>query len=157
MNPDDLSKKHSESGEQKAVFAWAAMAQRYGFAIADDMDAYSRAGLGLVSITITKPVPVLEWLHAIPNGGNRDAKTAALMKAEGVRRGVADIFLPVPKRWGNAQHVSYCGLYIEMKTTIGRQSDEQHDFERHCNDNCYVYRICRTWREAADTIKEYLS
>ena len=38
--------------------------------------------------------PELALLFAIPNGGARDPITGAMLKAEGVKRGVPDLFLP---------------------------------------------------------------
>lgn len=157
MNPDQLSAKGTESGHQKALFAWAAMAERNGFKIANDMNCYTVDGLNSAEIRI-QPVPCLAWLHSIPNGGLRDAKTAALMKAEGARSGVADVFLPVPS-WKhfemNADGACH-GLYIEMKTTTGKQSEAQEQFQTHCENNCYLYEVCRSWREAAKVIQDYL-
>lgn len=65
--------------------------------------------------------PELCWLHAIPNGGARTASVGAKMKAEGVKRGVWDVFLPYPK--GN-----WHGLYIEMKYGKNGLTQEQKEF-----------------------------
>lgn len=154
MNPDQLSAKNTESGHQKALFAWAAMAERNGFQIANDMNCYTADGLNFAEIPI-RPVPCLAWLHSIPNGGLRDARTAALMKAEGARSGVADVFLPVPA-WLDRQICTH-GLYIEMKTTEGKQSDSQKEFQQHCLAFDYKYHVCRSWREAAKVIQDYLT
>lgn len=53
-------------------------------------------------------------VFAIPNGGMRHKRTAAMLKAEGVRAGVPDLFLPIPKG-------GYCGLFVEMKDIGGRK------------------------------------
>lgn len=161
MSPDELAAKGTESGSQKALFAWAAMAKLYGYDIAYNMQAYNKAWFE-ANQPVRYPVEQLKWLHAIPNGGERSAKTAALMKAEGVRKGVADVFLPVPKErldptgvWITISH----GLYIEMKKDItsAKQSDEQEEFEAHCVANRYAYYVCKSWREAAEIIKNYLT
>ncbi len=155
MNPEQLAAKGTESGEQRALMAWAAMAQLHGFGVADDMNAYSREGLA-ASLTKLGPVTSLRWLHAIPNGGYRDPATAARLKAEGVKAGVPDLFLPVA-HWLSP---SYCfhGLYIEMKKgNSGRQSKEQIEFEEYCQVEAFRYVVCRNWREAAEAIKEYLT
>lgn len=56
--------------------------------------------------------PVLALLHAIPNGGKRDIRTDAMLKAEGVKPGVPDIFLPIARG-------PYHGMYIELKRRKG--------------------------------------
>lgn len=156
MNPDQLSAKHTESGEQKALFAWAAMAQYRGFNAANDMSAYTINGFP----DLQHGVKELAWLHSIPNGGLRDARTAALMKAEGARKGIADIFLPVSIQATDGIHGVYgivCGLYIEMKTELGLQSSEQKDFEQFVKAQGYAYHVCRSWRAAAIVIQNYLT
>ena len=88
-------------------------------------------------------------LFAIPNGGNRDAVTGAIMKKEGVLAGVADLFLML------ANH-GYHGLFIEMKTSEGRQADSQKMFQFQCEAFGYKYEICRSLEEFISTINEYL-
>ena len=41
--------------------------------------------------------PELALLFAVPNGGRRDKVTAGRLKAEGVKAGVLDIWLPVAR------------------------------------------------------------
>ena len=52
--------------------------------------------------------PELRLLFAIPNGGQRNKATAGRLKAEGVRAGVPDLFLPIARG-------GYHGLFIELK------------------------------------------
>ena len=53
----------------------------------------------------------------IPNGGHRAMSVAKKMKAEGVRSGVPDLYIPAWKIW------------VEMKrTTGGRLSSDQKDW-----------------------------
>ena len=54
-------------------------------------------------------------LFAIPNGGKRDKKEAARLKAQGVTAGVPDLFAA-------SRGV---GFFVEVKTTKGRVSPEQ--------------------------------
>lgn len=53
--------------------------------------------------------PELQRLHAIPNGGGRSKAEAGRLKAEGVKKGVSDLSLPVAR---GRHH----GLYMELKT-----------------------------------------
>ncbi|MHB0965522.1 MAG: VRR-NUC domain-containing protein [Bellilinea sp.] len=62
--------------------------------------------------------PPLKLLFAIPNGGARNAVTGAMLKKEGVLKGILDLFLPWPSG-------GYHGLFIEIKTPSGRLSLEQ--------------------------------
>ena len=52
------------------------------------------------------------WCH-VPNGGNRDAKTGAKMKKQGVKPGVPDVLIFLPKS----------GIAIELKRSNGVPSD----------------------------------
>jgi hypothetical protein len=61
--------------------------------------------------------PELRLMFAIPNGGSRDKREAANLKAEGVKSGVPDVFLPVPRH-------NYLGLFIELKRPGTEKSDK---------------------------------
>lgn len=94
-------------------------------------------------------------LFAIPNGGKRGKITASIMKSEGQKRGVADLFLSIPKR--TYSELGYKnGLYIETKTDTGKQSKEQIEFQKAVELQGYQYTICRSIDEFIKTIKDYL-
>lgn len=95
--------------------------------------------------------PALRWLHAIPNGGKRHPATARKLKAEGVKPGVADLFLPHAAQ-------GYHGLYIEMKRERGsRHDEEQKAFESYCKQSGYAYRLCKGAGDAIGVLQWYLS
>ena len=88
-------------------------------------------------------------VYAIPNGGHRDAVTGAILKAEGVLAGVADIFV--------AKAIKYHhGLYIEMKAPKGKQAPSQRAFERAVSLEGYQYSLCRSFDDFRAVIKTYL-
>lgn len=88
---------------------------------------------------------------AIPNGGHRNILVAKKMKDEGVMRGVADLFLMLPR---NGCH----GLFIEMKKSSGgHQSEEQKEFQKTCLLTGYKYFLARGCKDAMDFLKEYLA
>lgn len=110
-----------------------------------------------------------QLLFAIPNGGHRNKAAAGKAKAEGAKKGVADLFLSVPRHpasirmtitdkgqkiepYPNASN----GLYIEMKTPKGQQSPEQRQFQRDVEKLGYQYTICRSLEEFQSTIQNYL-
>jgi hypothetical protein len=137
ITPDQLASTGSETGEQRALFAWAALS---GY-------------------------PQLKWLHAVPNGGERNDQTRMALAAEGVRNGVWDVFLPWPVRqpWNNnGPDGSYHGLYIEMKRANRRNhkngglTDEQVAFGEYASRNGYKTAVCYSWEEARDIIVSYL-
>ena len=95
-------------------------------------------------------IPDIDLLHAIPNGGHRNKATAGRLKAEGVKRGVPDIFLPVPKN-------GYHGLYIELKRQKGgKLSVEQKEWCNRLFQNGYKVFVAEGWVEAREAILEYL-
>jgi hypothetical protein len=94
--------------------------------------------------------PELRLLHAIPNGGKRDKVTAARLKAEGVKPGVPDVCLPVPR---GDKH----GLYIEMKRRKGGSvSADQLKWIESLMRQGYECHVCRGCEEARLTILAYL-
>ena len=89
-------------------------------------------------------------LFAIPNGGQRNIIVASKLKAEGVRPGVPDLFLAVPKK-------DYHGLFIEMKKPKGgRVSDSQKEMIDDLNQLNYLSVVCKGWNEAKAAIEQYL-
>jgi len=124
----------SESSHQKALFAWAALS--------------------------CGQYPALAYMFAIPNGGLRDIRTATTLKAEGVKSGVPDIFLPCPIQTEWAKQ--YAGLFIEMKLEKYRNrknggcSEEQIEFIEWATSMGYYCKVCYSWEEARDVIVKYL-
>lgn len=89
-------------------------------------------------------------LFSIPNGGFRNAITAAIMNAEGSLPGVSDLFLSIPD-FKNKRG----GMYIEMKTDTGRLSEYQIAFikEMQADYKCVVVRSVEGFLRE---VKEYL-
>ena len=88
-------------------------------------------------------------LFAVPNGGQRNAITAAKLKAEGVVPGVADLLLLIPNH-------QFHGLCIEIKTRKGRQSDKQKAWQAIIQKTGYQYQVTRNFEEFKQLIEEYL-
>lgn len=94
--------------------------------------------------------PDLQWLYHIPNGGKRRRTEAARFKAMGVKAGVPDLCLPVPKG-------GYHGLYIEMKRQEGgKLSKDQQEWIEGLDKNGYCVRRCDGARQAIDVLEEYM-
>lgn len=94
--------------------------------------------------------PELELLHHIPNGGSRNEKEAARLKAQGVKPGVPDVFLPVARK-------SCHGLYIELKRQKNaRVSDAQKKWIEALTGQGYQAEVCYGCQEAIKTILQYL-
>ena len=89
-------------------------------------------------------------LFAVPNGGQRHPAVAAKLKAEGVRRGVPDLWLPV-------RTDCFAGLVIELKVKGGRLSPEQADWLDHLTGEGYMAVVCVGADAAMATISGYLS
>ena len=99
--------------------------------------------------SIRRQWPELALLHHIPNGGTRDAVEAKHLKQQGVKSGVPDLCLPVPRG-------QYHGLYIEMKTESGHTSDEQEWWGDRLQTQGYVWRCCHGWQAAVAVLEWYL-
>lgn len=91
-----------------------------------------------------------QLLFAIPNGGARNAVTGALLKREGVRKGVPDLFLAIPT--GKAH-----GLFIEMKRQRGGTVDKAQKVMHEALQSAgYGVVVCKGFEEAMKEIKHYL-
>ena len=90
-------------------------------------------------------------LFAVPNGGGRSRVEAAIMKAEGVTAGVADLILLVPRK-------GYGCLCLEMKTksVSSRQSPAQKIWQRAVEEAGNVYAVVRTLEDFQDIVNDYL-
>lgn len=88
-------------------------------------------------------------LFAIPNGGGRSKAEAGKFKAEGVKSGVPDLFLPVAR---GSSH----GLFIEMKARGGRLDVKQKVWQSELLEQGYCVETCWGWEEARQVIDTYL-
>jgi hypothetical protein len=161
-----LAKSDTEHAHQVALFAYAAVARVHGWEAAN---LWNKGDMLPVHVgepdQIAFAIPELKWLHAIPNGGSRgDTKSVAMRRgaslvAEGVRSGVADIFLPVKRgQWS--------GLYIEMKRPAlrpkvggkgkGGLSNEQIEFASFVKSEGFGWVCCYGWEEAVEVLRGYL-
>lgn len=116
-------RSHVEDDEQAVVIRWARLQERKH--------------------------PALRWLFHIPNGGNRNPKEAVRLKAQGVLSGVADLFLPVPRR-------DFHGCWLELKTKEGRVSPEQKEFLAAMTTAGYFAQVARGSEEAIRVLQWYL-
>lgn len=89
-------------------------------------------------------------LFSIPNEGKRARANASRMKAQGIVSGVADLMLMVARG-------GFHGLFIEMKSEVGRQNANQKRFQADAESQGYRYVICRDLTEFSDVIEKYLN
>lgn len=85
-------------------------------------------------------------IFAIPNGGTRSKAVGAKLKAEGVSRGVPDLFIPSLK------------LFIEMKKTKGSTtSPEQMAWIGYLRSVGYHAEICKGKDEAIKVVENVIN
>ena len=85
---------------------------------------------------------------AIPNGGARNIITGAILKRQGVRKGIPDMFLAVFCR--SCSGINWGGLFIEFKTDKGKLTAEQEVFFHTSvlqNFKCVVIRDFDSFKE----------
>lgn len=117
-------KQPTEAQEQKALFEWAEYAKGRH--------------------------PELALLYHIPNEARRSYALGREMKAQGLKSGVPDLCLPVPRG-------GFGALYIEMKRRKeGRLSDNQRGWLKGLKRVGNRAVVCKGWEEARDVILDYL-
>ena len=112
-----------EAAEQEALFGWAAW-QLFKY-------------------------PEIDLLFHIPNGGSRHPQEAANLKKQGVKAGVPDLCLPVPRG-------VFHGLYIEMKAGKNKPTAFQAEWIKKLRGQGYQAEVCYGWEAAAQLIEQYL-
>lgn len=94
--------------------------------------------------------PELSLMIHIPNGGKRSKAEAARLKQMGVKAGVSDVFLPVPRKGCH-------GLWLEMKRRdSGRPTEEQLKWIEEMTGQGYAATVCHGWERAVKVIAEYM-
>lgn len=88
-------------------------------------------------------------LFHVPNGGYRTKREAALLKRTGVKPGVHDLFLPLPR---HGMH----GCWIEMKRLKGSDiSDDQITWQKLMRERNYRADICLGHTQAIHCLLSY--
>lgn len=97
----------------------------------------------------------LDLLFHIPNGGARSKAEGGIFKGMGVKAGVPDLFLPLPRLSDDIMR-TYCGLFIEMKAEDGKLSAAQRQWLQRLSRKGYACAVCRGADEAKEVITEYI-
>lgn len=86
--------KHIEDTHQEMLFAWA-----------------KHVRLNTLQHRFKVGAMLSDYMYAIPNGGKRNAREGARLKAQGVKAGIPDIHIPISSS-------DFYSLYIELKRPI---------------------------------------
>ena len=85
-------------------------------------------------------------IMAIPNGGKRNKITASLLKREGVKSGVPDLFVP---QWL---------LWIEMKRQKGGSlSQAQREWKKYLEECGYTVLVTKGASDAISQVNHFLT
>lgn len=93
--------------------------------------------------------PALKNMFHIVNEGKRTARTGAELKRQGLKRGVPDLFLAVPR---NGKH----GLFIEMKAEKNKPTKDQIIWLDKLTRAGYMCAVCWDFFAAKKVICDYL-
>ncbi len=85
----------------------------------------------------------------IPNGGSRHFLEAVSLKKQGVKSGVPDNFLAVPRG-------KFHGLFLELKSSSGKLSKNQAEMIQFLNEQGYSACVSNSFEGACAIIKTYL-
>ncbi|MGN1138296.1 MAG: VRR-NUC domain-containing protein [Ruminococcus sp.] len=94
--------------------------------------------------------PELALIFHIPNGGSRNKIEAVNLKRQGVKAGVPDICLPVPRG-------KYHGLYIEMKYGNNKPTEKQSWWLKALSKQGYAVKVCYSFDETTKALIQYLN
>jgi hypothetical protein len=125
-NPEPSAIKYcaTEAEEQAALFEWA--------------------------FVMTTKYPELALMYAIPNAGKRGRYAQAQMLQTGLRAGVPDICLPVPRG-------GFGACYVEMKRKGRKPTEKQGDWIERLRAAGNCVGVIYSWDDAKDFILYYLN
>lgn len=86
---------------------------------------------------------------SIPNGAHTTPKNRLHLFSEGLLAGMPDLFVAEARNGFN-------GLFIEMKTESGVESQEQKKLRERLNKAGYLVFVARSDRTAINLIEDYL-
>jgi len=94
--------------------------------------------------------PCLRLMVAIPNAAKRSYKLAAMLKAEGMRKGMLDVLFLVPRK-------GFAGMAIEFKKIGGKLTPEQLEYIDLLQKENWLVAVLTDAEEAVRLVKNYLS
>jgi hypothetical protein len=92
----------------------------------------------------------LELAFATPNAAKRSYKLAAHMKAEGMKKGVPDVFLPIPRN-------SYHGLWLEFKVMGRKPNKDQLWWKERLLKQGYAWACPQGFEPAKEITMQYMA
>lgn len=95
-------------------------------------------------------VRIGEYLIHIPNEGKRGPKARKDVKRLGLRAGVSDLFLALPRG-------GYAGLWLEMKAIDGKPTAEQVSWLNKMIGSGYAAVLCYGFDQAKERIMAYVN
>lgn len=101
--------------------------------------------VALVELLEQATMPNWIYYHT-PNGEKRDPRTAALLKAMGVKPGVADFTFIGP-----GPHI----VFLELKRQSGTLSKAQQEFRAHVRACGCTYHLAYDLDDAIGTLRDY--
>ena len=90
-----------------------------------------------------------KWFHP-PNGGKRSKAEAGIFKSLGVKKGVPDVFIEVPRG-------GFHGMRVELKTRYNKPTPEQRTWLAYYNGNGYYAIWANSFDEVEAAVKAYLN
>ena len=105
-----------------------------------------------IQMTVMQWIYMQPMLHPyifhIPNGGDRSPQYASKLRKMGLKPGVSDLFIAMPKK-------GYHGMWLELKAKTGRLGPAQKVFLADMEAQGYLTKVCFSIEEAILTIQEY--
>lgn len=115
--------------------------------------ALSEETIHKLTINFISEHPILSEFKRLiihfPNEGKRSLRYGALMKSLGMRKGVADLFIAVPRH-------GFGGAWIELKSVDGVISQEQEHFIADMKEQNFYTNVAWSVKESIDVIEWYL-